>query len=67
MTEERRRIIGKTEYIEGKIPIQYRGGEWSTENCIAAIQDGVSAHGERHDRPHRSVLQAGEGPGRGAV
>ena len=46
MTEERRRIIGKTEYIEGKILIQYRGGEWSTENCIAAIQDGVSAHGE---------------------
>ena len=46
MTEERRRTIGKTEYIEGKILIQYRGGEWSTENCIAAIQDGVSAHGE---------------------
>ena len=46
MTKERRRTIGETEYIDGKILIQYDNGRWKTEKCTAAIRDGVSAHGE---------------------
>ena len=46
MTVERRRTIGETEYIEGKILIRYDNGRWYTEKCTAAMRDGVSAHGE---------------------
>lgn len=46
MTEERRRTIGETEYIDGKILLCFKNGRWETKNCVAAVREGVSAHGE---------------------
>lgn len=46
MTEERRRTIGETEYIDGKILSRFKNGKWGSKNCVAAVRDGVSAHGE---------------------